>query len=68
MSARIIIVNDRDEIIGYKERGTLAQQDIYRVSALWIKNPLGNILLAKRASRTHSRSFFQSKITLELLL
>lgn len=46
---KIIIVNDNDEIIGLKERGTLDKNDIYRVSALWIENSNGKILLAKRA-------------------
>lgn len=45
---RIIIVNDQDEIIGHKERGTLSREDIYRVSALWITNSKGDILLAQR--------------------
>lgn len=47
---RIVIVNENDKIIGHKERGTLAQSDIYRVSALWIKNSKGDILLAQRKS------------------
>jgi isopentenyl-diphosphate delta-isomerase len=46
--SRIIIVNDQDEIIGHKERGTLTKEDIYRVSALWVKNTQGDILLAQR--------------------
>ncbi|MDP2103816.1 MAG: NUDIX domain-containing protein [Candidatus Gracilibacteria bacterium] len=45
---RIIIVNGNDEIIGHKKRGTLKQSDIYRVSALWIRNSNGDILLAQR--------------------
>lgn len=45
---RIVIVNDQDEIIGHKERGTLKREDIYRVSALWVKNSKGDILLAQR--------------------
>jgi len=45
---RTIIVNEKDEIIGYKERGTLNKEDIYRVSALWLTNSNGEILLAKR--------------------
>jgi isopentenyldiphosphate isomerase len=48
-NSRIIIVNDQDQIIGYKERGTIAQEDIYRVSALWVTNSHGDILLAQRA-------------------
>jgi hypothetical protein len=45
---RIVIVNENDEIIAHKERGTLIQKDIYRVSALWVKNFKGDILLAQR--------------------
>jgi len=44
----IIIVDENDKIIGYKERETLNQSDIYRVSALWIQNSKGDILLAQR--------------------
>ena len=47
--AKIVIVNENDEIIGSKERGTLNQSDIYRVSALWIQNSKGEILLAQRS-------------------
>jgi len=51
---KIIIVNDKDEIIGYKERGTLEPNDIYRVSGLWIQNSKGEILLAQRSfSKKH---------------
>ena len=48
MKEKIIIVNEKDEIIGYKERKTLDEGDIYRVSALWLTNSKGEILLAKR--------------------
>ncbi|GAF94063.1 unnamed protein product, partial [marine sediment metagenome] len=46
--SKIIIVDDNDKIIGYKERDTLKREDIYRVSALWITNSHGEILLARR--------------------
>lgn len=46
--SKIIIVNENDEIIGCKERGEINQSDIYRVSALWIQNPKGDVLLAQR--------------------
>lgn len=46
---KIVIVNENDEIIGHKERGTLNQSDIYRVAALWIQNSKGQILLAQRS-------------------
>jgi len=45
---KIIIVDKNDKIIGYKDRDTLKKEDIYRVSALWITNSHGQILLAKR--------------------
>jgi len=47
---RIIIVDDKDSLINYKERNKNDfKKDIYRVSALWIINSKGEILLAKRA-------------------
>jgi isopentenyl-diphosphate delta-isomerase len=48
MDKRIIIVNDHDEIIGHKERGTLTKENIYRVTGLWVTNSSGDILLAQR--------------------
>ena len=49
MNRRIIIVNEKDEKIGLKERGMLERSDIYRVSGLMIMNDAGEILLARRA-------------------
>ena len=46
---KITVVNEKDGIIGYKERGTLTSKEIYRVSALWIENSKGEVLLARRA-------------------
>lgn len=48
MKPKITIVNEKDEVIGSNYRGSLAREDIYRVSALWITNSKGDILLAKR--------------------
>jgi isopentenyldiphosphate isomerase len=42
------VVNENDEIIGYKNRDEIQLEDIYRVSALWITNSKNEILLAKR--------------------
>ncbi|KKW41718.1 MAG: Isopentenyl-diphosphate Delta-isomerase [Candidatus Magasanikbacteria bacterium GW2011_GWA2_56_11] len=47
--AKIIIVDEKDSVIGLKERGTLKPEDIYRVSALWIQNSKGDTLLAQRS-------------------
>jgi len=48
MSNKIIIVDENDNIIGSKERATLKDNEIYRVSALWITNSKNEILLARR--------------------
>lgn len=46
---RIIpVVNKNNKIIGYKDRDHLDKNDIYRVSALWVTNSRGEILLARR--------------------
>lgn len=48
---KIQIVNANDELIGVKERSEIDfQNDIYRVSALWLTNSKGETLLAKRAA------------------
>jgi len=47
--ALIPVVNEQDEIIGYKERSEIQKEDIYRVTALWITNNKGEILIAQRA-------------------
>ena len=47
MKEKIIIVNENDKIIDFVERDT-KEGGIYRVSALWITNSRGEILLAKR--------------------
>ncbi len=51
---KIVIVDENDKIIDYKERESLKEGEIYRVSALWIKNSKGEILLARRhRSKSH---------------
>ncbi|MBU4338594.1 NUDIX domain-containing protein [Patescibacteria group bacterium] len=49
MSSKIIIVDENDNIITYKEREKLDVKDIWRVSALWLTNSKGEILMARRA-------------------
>lgn len=44
----IPIVDEDDNIKEYKEYWTLAPEDIYRVSALWITNSQVEILIAQR--------------------
>ena len=48
MSEQIIIVNKQDDIITYKERQDIKQDDIYRITALWLENSQGDVLLAQR--------------------
>lgn len=51
---KIPIVDESDNIIGYRERTDINPELIYRVSGLWITDIKGNILLARRAfDKTH---------------
>lgn len=43
------IVDTNDEVIGYRERGSLEPWDIYRVAALWVTNSEWEILISQRA-------------------
>lgn len=45
----IPVVNHNDDIIWYKARKDITHEDIYRVSACWIKDKEWNILLAQRS-------------------
>lgn len=47
--AKIIIVDKNDKMAGLKGWEDLSNEDIYRVSALWVKNSKGEILMARRA-------------------
>lgn len=46
---KIVIVDENDKVIGYKERNSAKLENIYRVSALWIANSREEILLAQRS-------------------
>ncbi len=46
---KIPIVNEQDEIIGYKDRDNKDPGDIIRASGLWVTDKDGNILLAQRS-------------------
>ncbi len=50
MTQLLTIVNENDEVIGSKERSAINyERDVYRVTALWMTNSKGEILLAQRA-------------------
>lgn len=46
--AKVIIVDESDEVIGVKERELLDSGDITRVTGLWVFNSKGQVLLQKR--------------------
>lgn len=46
---KIIVVDEHDKEIGAKERDGLDPWAIYRVSALWLTNSKGEVLLAQRS-------------------
>lgn len=46
---KIPIVNEQDEIIGYKDRKDRNTVEITRITALWLWNEKGEALLAQRA-------------------
>lgn len=46
---KIPIVDENDEVIEYRERDNRDTGSIYRVSALWVTDTEGRLLLARRA-------------------
>ena len=61
---KFIVVDESDQIIGHKRKEDIRQQDIYRVSALWITNSTGEILLSKRhRSKSHDPSKWICAVT-----
>lgn len=51
---RITVVNERDDVLGYKDSKDRDPRDIIRVSGLWLRNSKGEILIAQRAlDKTH---------------
>jgi isopentenyl-diphosphate delta-isomerase len=50
MTAKILIVDDNDKIIGSKNRDELDYtKDTYRSTCLWLKNSKGQVLIAQRS-------------------
>jgi isopentenyl-diphosphate delta-isomerase len=47
--SKVIIVNEKDEIIGYKERDDRNQNDIIRIAGVWIENEKNEVLIAQRS-------------------
>lgn len=51
---KIPIVNEQDEIIGYKDRDLRDPKEITRVSGLWVTDTAEKILLAQRSWKKKS--------------
>ncbi len=49
-----VVVNEQNEIIWHKERSEITSEDIYRVSALWVENSKGEVLLGLRSFLKHN--------------
>ncbi|MDD3648014.1 MAG: NUDIX domain-containing protein, partial [Candidatus Dojkabacteria bacterium] len=46
---KLVIVDEKDRILGTKYRSEVTKDDIYRVSSLWIMNEKNKSLFAQRA-------------------
>lgn len=49
MKPKIPIVDENDNVIGYKNREEILPTDIYRVTALWVTNDKGEVLITQRS-------------------
>jgi len=46
---KVVVVNEQDEVLGYKNRDDRNQSDIIRVAGLWLVNSANEALIAQRA-------------------
>ena len=61
---KLIIVNDKDEVIGQKEKGDRTEDDIIRVAGLWVFNGKKEALIAQRANdKLHDPSKWGPSVT-----
>lgn len=52
--SKVIVVNEKDEVLGYKDRDDRNTQDIIRVAGIWIFNRNKEVLIAQRSlSKIH---------------
>jgi isopentenyldiphosphate isomerase len=55
----IIIVDSNDNEIGIKPRDQITKDDIYRITAVWIRNSKGQVLIAQRSfNKSHDPGKF----------
>ena len=48
-TTKVIVVDENDNIIGYKNRSDRNPDDIIRISSLWVENEKGEVLIAQRS-------------------
>lgn len=49
----VAIVDEHDQVVGYKLRSELLPSDRIRIIAIWAENSKGEVLIAKRAQTRH---------------
>ena len=57
-SDQIVVVDQQDQVLGLKRPAECCHDDIYRVTALWVTNAAGEVLLAQRK---HSKLLYPGK-------
>ncbi|MDB5160936.1 MAG: isopentenyl-diphosphate delta-isomerase, isopentenyl-diphosphate delta-isomerase [Candidatus Saccharibacteria bacterium] len=50
MGEVVTLVNERDRVIGSKERAELGNDDRWRIVTIWVTDTEGNVLMAKRSA------------------
>ena len=43
------VVDEKDNIIGYKKKSEMTKKDSYRIASLWLENSKGQVLIAQRS-------------------
>jgi isopentenyldiphosphate isomerase len=49
LEEKAIIVDQNDNVLGYKDRYSIASEDIVRIVVIWLENSEGNVLVHKRS-------------------
>ncbi len=52
MNERAIIVDDKDQVVAFKDREELELGDRYRITGVWVENGRGQVLIALRGSQS----------------
>lgn len=49
-----ILIDEHDNVIGYKNRDALDAADRFRITGIWLENGSGEVLIAQRAHTKHT--------------